>query len=201
MPRGARAYVERNGFLAVTSALLAGSDDDGDALARLVPELGSVYCDDPAGRMDIEQPGHLDEVVVHVSGIVQAAAREVIARCSDELALFGRDREALRNIAFARITHDQAIDLLADGFPQLAPDAELNARHEAVLAAMLGPCVLLQDGAVETARLLLPGAGRSARAFEHATEVDADIEGPLHAGAVIDMARVALFLIQEEPLP
>lgn len=164
MFRGARAYVERNGFLAVQPALVQ------DSFALLVPELGSVYAETGSGTLELEQPGTLDEVIVHVTGIVQAAAREVIARCSEELALFGRDRDELRNITFARVAHEDALALVKAGVD-------------------LGPVFVTRDATA--AELLLPRAGRAAHAEAGAEQ----------AGASVDMAHVAQFIIGRERLP
>jgi aspartyl/asparaginyl-tRNA synthetase len=149
MFRGARAYVERNGFLAVQPAVMQ------DSLAGFVSELGSVYAETGSGAIELEQPGTIDEVIIHVTGIVQAAAREVIARCSDELALFGRDRDELRNITFARVTHEDAVALVAE-------DVEL------------GPVFVTRDGA--SAELLLPRAGCAAQVAAGAEQSGASVD-------------------------
>ena len=128
----------------------------------------------------------LDELIGHISGIVQAATREVIARCGEELALFGRDVQELRNIAFGRITYSDAVELLAREFPELRWGDDLVAEHEAAIVRMLGPCFVTHypldikffnmrqneddPRLVNSTDLLLPVAGESAGAAEREHE-------------------------------
>ena len=221
MFRGARSYVERNGFVGVHNmpeivgvtgacenvdtlfkvdffgkpAFLAQSDQL--YLELLTPQLGRVYAEIQSFRMEpdaddrhlcqfalfeIEHLGDLDELISHISGIVQAATREVVARCSEELALFNRNPGELRNMAFARVTYSDAIDLLCNEFPNLNWGDDLVAEHEAALTNKLGPCFITHypkdikffnmkendadPRVVNSTDLLLPGAGESAGAAE-----------------------------------
>lgn len=227
MFRGARGYVERNGFVGVHNmpeivgvtgacenvdtlfkvdffgrpAFLAQSDQL--YLEMLTPMLGRVYAEIQSFRMEpdaddrhlcqfalfeIEHLGDLDELIGHISGVVQAATREVVARCGQELELFGRDVDELRSISFGRITYTDAIELLADEFPGLAWGDDLVAEHEAALVRHLGPCFVthypkeikffnmrendLDPRVVNSTDLLLPGAGESAGAAEREHEHD-----------------------------
>lgn len=170
-------------------------------LELLTPQLGRVYAEIQSFRMEpdaddrhlcqfslfeIEHLGGLDELIGHVSGIVQAAAREVTARCEDELALFGRSAADLRALSFGRITYTNAIDLLESEFPELAWGDDLTAVHEAAIVRHLGPCFVTHypkdikffnmketDGdsrLVNSTDLLLPHAGESAGAAEREHE-------------------------------
>lgn len=194
-------------------AFLAQSDQL--YLELLTPQLGRVYAELQSFRMEpeaddrhlcqfslfeIEHLGNLDELIGHVSGIVQAAAREVVARCGDELAMFGRNTAELRNLAFGRITYDNAIDLLADEFPDLAWGDDLTAVHEEAIVRHLGPCFVthypkdikffnmrINDSdprLVNSTDLLLPKAGESAgaaeREHEHARIVERLHTSPMY---------------------
>ena len=240
MFRGARAYVERHGFVGVHNmpeivgvtgacenvdtlfqvdffgkpAYLAQSDQL--YLELLTPHLGRVYAEIQSFRMEpeaddrhlcqfslfeIEHLGNLDELIGHISGIVQSAAREVLARCGDELALFGRDVSALRAISFGRITYSDAIELLGREFPDLRWGDDLVAHHEAAIVRMLGPCFITHypkdikffnmrqhDGdprVVNSTDLLLPFAGESAGAAEREHE-HARIVERLHESAMYE---------------
>lgn len=240
MFRGARSYVERNGFVGVHNmpelvgvtgacenvdtlfkvdffgkpAFLAQSDQL--YLELLTPMLGRAYAEIQSFRMEpdaddrhlcqfslfeIEHLGDLDELIGHISGIVQAATREVIARCGDELALFGRDVDDLRSIAFARITYSDAVELLAAEFPNLRWGDDLVSEHEAALVAKLGPCFVThypkdikffnmrQNDAdprvVNSTDLLLPKAGESAGAAEREHE-HARIVERLHSSSMYE---------------
>lgn len=182
-------------------AFLAQSDQL--YLELLTPQLGRVYAEIQSFRMEaeaddrhlcqfslfeIEHLGNLDELIGHISGIVQAAAREVTARCSEELALFDRNPDDLRSIVFGRVTYTDAVDMLADEFPDLAWGDDLVAEHEAALVRHLGPCFVthypkdikffnmktndLDPRVVNSTDLLLPGAGESAGAAEREHEHD-----------------------------
>lgn len=107
-----------------------------DAMLRGVRSYSDLH---GLRQRDVRDP---EEVIAHVAGMVQAAAREVVARCAGELALFGRDRDALRNIRFARMAAEDA-----------------SAEHEAELAEQIGPCFVTGDAGT---RLLLPRAGCTA---------------------------------------
>ncbi|NLG28755.1 MAG: hypothetical protein GX557_12645 [Chloroflexi bacterium] len=180
-------------------AFLAQSDQL--YLELLTPQLGRVYAEIQSFRMEpdaddrhlcqfslfeIEHLGDLDELIGHISGIVQAATREVVARCGDELALLGRSTEELRSIRFGRITYSDAIELLAREFPELRWGDDLTAVHEAAIVRHLGPCFVTHypkdikffnmrvneaDGrVVNSTDLLLPMAGESAGAAEREHE-------------------------------
>lgn len=194
-------------------AFLAQSDQL--YLELLTPQLGRVYAEIQSFRMEpeaddrhlcqfslfeIEHLGGLDELIGHISGIVQAAAREVVARCEDELALFGRSCAELRNLTFGRISYGDAIELLADEFPGLAWGDDLKAHHEAAIVRHLGPCFVTHypkdikffnmkvneqdERLVNSTDLLLPGAGESAgaaeREHEHARIVERLTTSPMY---------------------
>ncbi|MCW2922865.1 MAG: hypothetical protein JWM98_269 [Thermoleophilia bacterium] len=180
-------------------AFLAQSDQL--YLELLTPQLGRVYAEIQSFRMEpdaddrhlcqfalfeIEHLGDLDELIGHISGVVQAATREVVARCGEELELLGRNADELRSMSFGRITYNDAIDLLADEFPDLAWGDDLVAHHEAAIVRHLGPCFVthypkdikffnmktneLDPRLVNSTDLLLPGAGESAGAAEREHE-------------------------------
>ena len=186
-------------------AFLAQSDQL--YLELLTPQLGRVYAEIQSFRMEpdaddrhlcqfslfeIEHLGGLDELIGHVSGIVQAAAREVAARCEDDLALFGRNAGDLQSLTFGRITYDDAISLLANEFPDLAWGDDLTAVHEEAIVRHIGACFVTHypkdikffnmkendedPRIVNSTDLLLPKAGESAgaaeREHEHAKIVD-----------------------------
>jgi len=225
MFRGARKYVERQGFVGVHNmpeivgvtgacenvdtlfkvdfygkpAFLAQSDQL--YLELLTPKLGRAYAEIQSFRMEpdaddrhlcqfalfeIEHLGGMDELIGHISGIVQSACREVMARCSDELALLGRDASELQQMTFGRISYSDAIDLIGDEFPNLAWGDDLTAVHEEAIVDQLGPCFVTHypkdikffnmkvneddDRVVNSTDLLLPGAGESAGAAEREHE-------------------------------
>ncbi|MCW2961595.1 MAG: hypothetical protein JWM90_1982 [Thermoleophilia bacterium] len=227
MFRGARRYVEREGFVGVHNmpeivgvtgacenvdtlfkvdffgkpAFLAQSDQL--YLELLTPKLGRVYAEIQSFRMEpdadarhlcqfslfeIEHLGDLDELIGHISGVVQAATREVASRCADELALFGRTPQDMVGLTFARVTYSDAIELLIADFPDLAWGDDLVDVHEAALVAQLGPCFVthypkdikffnMKENAgdarvVNSTDLLLPFAGESAGAAEREHEHD-----------------------------
>lgn len=180
-------------------AFLAQSDQL--YLELLTPQLGRVYAEIQSFRMEpdaddrhlcqfslfeIEHLGNLDELIGHISGIVQAAASEVAMRCADDLALFGRRSSDLEGIAFGRITYEDAIALLASEFPNLRFGDDLTARHEAAIVHHLGPCFVTHypkdikffnmrvndtnPELVNSTDLLLPFAGESAGAAEREHE-------------------------------
>lgn len=186
-------------------AFLAQSDQL--YLEMLTPQLGRVYAEIQSFRMEpeaddrhlcqfslfeIEHLGDLDELIGHISGIVQSAAREVIARCEDELALFGRSTDDLRDLAFGRITYGDAIELLAGEFPDLAWGDDLTAVHEAAIVRHLGPCFVTHypkdikffnmrineqdERLVNSTDLLLPKSGESAGAAEREHEHERIVE-------------------------
>lgn len=195
-------------------AFLAQSDQL--YLELLTPQLGRVYAEMQSFRMEpdaddrhlcqfslfeIEHLGGLDELIGHISGIVQAAAREVVARCEDELAMFGRNTEELRNLSFGRITYSDAIELLASDFPNLAWGDDLKADHEAAIVDKIGPCFITHypkdikffnmklneqdERVVNSTDLLLPKAGESAgaaeREHEHGRIVERLLESDMYA--------------------
>ncbi len=166
-------------------------------LELLTPHLDKVYAEMQSFRMEpdadarhlcqfalfeIEHVGNLDDVISSIAGIVQAAAREVVSRCADDLDLFDRSADDLLKIAFARITYSQAIELLQADFPFLQWGDDLTAEHELRLVEHLGPVFLthyplpikffnmLQNAddprVVNSTDLLLPHAGESAGAAE-----------------------------------
>jgi asparaginyl-tRNA synthetase len=180
-------------------AFLAQSDQL--YLELLTPQLGRVYAEIQSFRMEpdaddrhlcqfslfeIEHLGNLDELIGHVSGIVQAAAREVLARCEDDLALFGRSGADLRSLSFGRITYANAIELLEAEFPDLAWGDDLTAVHEEAIVRHIGPCFVTHypkdikffnmrendqdERIVNSTDLLLPFAGESAGAAEREHE-------------------------------
>ena len=186
-------------------AFLAQSDQL--YLELLTPVLGQVYAEIQSFRMEpdaddrhlcqfalfeIEHLGTLDELIGNISGIVQSATAEVVRSCSAELALFGRDVTELRSMEFARITYADAVDLLADEFPDLAWGDDLVAIHEAAIVAHIGPCFVTHypkdikffnmrindDDAriVNSTDLLLPYAGESAGAAEREHEYATIVE-------------------------
>ncbi|MBC7460325.1 MAG: hypothetical protein H7287_03085 [Thermoleophilia bacterium] len=186
-------------------AFLAQSDQL--YLELLTPVLGKVYAEIQSFRMEpdaddrhlcqfslfeIEHLGNLDELIGNISGIVQAATNEVVRSCGAELALFGRDLSELTDMAFARITYDDAVDLLADEFPSLAWGDDLTQVHEAAIVAHIGPCFVthypkdikffnMQENAdderiVNSTDLLLPYAGESAGAAEREHEYERIVE-------------------------
>lgn len=180
-------------------AFLAQSDQL--YLELLTPQLGRVYAEIQSFRMEpdaddrhlcqfslfeIEHLGGLDELIGHISGIVQAAAREVTARCEDDLAMFGRSGADLRNLTFGRISYADAVELLGNEFPDLKWGDDLVAEHEEAIVRHLGPCFVThypkdikffnmkendeQAGVVNSTDLLLPFAGESAGAAEREHE-------------------------------
>ena len=174
-------------------AFLAQSDQL--YLELLTPQLGRVYAEMQSFRMEpdaddrhlcqfslfeIEHLGGLDELIGHVSGIVQAAALEVTSRCEDDLALFGRSAADLRNLSFGRITYAHAVELIGNEFPDLKWGDDLTAVHEEAIVRHLGACFVThypkdikffnmkendeQPDVVNSTDLLLPFAGESAGA-------------------------------------
>ncbi len=189
-------------------AFLAQSDQL--YLELLTPQLGRVYAEIQSFRMEpdvddrhlcqfslfeIEHLGNLDELIGHISGIVQAAANEVVSRCGEELALFGRNANDLNNLNFGRITYSDAIVLLENDFPNLVWGDDLKANHEAAIVEKIGPCFITHypkdikffnmkinendERVVNSTDLLLPLAGESAGAAER-EHVHADIVERLH---------------------
>ncbi len=166
-------------------------------LELLAPQLQRVYAEIQSFRMEpdaddrhlcqfalfeIEHIGNLDELISNIAGVVQAAAREVVNRCADDLVLFGRDPADLAQITFGRITYSQAIELLQADFPYLQWGDDLGAEHERIIVEHLGPVFIthyplpikffnmLQNvddpRVVNSTDLLLPYAGESAGAAE-----------------------------------
>ncbi|MEO6867277.1 MAG: amino acid--tRNA ligase-related protein [Gaiellales bacterium] len=195
-------------------AFLAQSDQL--YLELLTPKLGRVYAEIQSFRMEpdadnrhlsqfslfeIEHLGDLDELIGHISGIVQAATREVIARCGDELELLGRSAADLQHLRFGRMTYSDAVELLASEFPELRWGDDLVAEHEAALVRHLGPCFVTHypkdikffnmrindedPRVVNSTDLLLPGAGESAGAAEREHEHGQIVER-LHASPMYE---------------
>ncbi|MEB3330812.1 MAG: amino acid--tRNA ligase-related protein, partial [Candidatus Sericytochromatia bacterium] len=182
MFRGARRYVESQGFIGVHNVPeivgVTGACENVDTLFKvdffgkqaylaqsdqlylelITPVLGKVYAEIQSFRMEpeaddrhlcqfalfeIEHQGGLDELIGHLSGIVQAAVAEVLATCEEDLkAQFGRDTDALRQLAFKRLTYTEAVELLQPEFPGLAWGDDLKAHHERRLTELLGACFL-----------------------------------------------------------
>ncbi|MEB3197719.1 MAG: amino acid--tRNA ligase-related protein [Candidatus Sericytochromatia bacterium] len=229
MFRGARRYVESQGFIGVHNVPeivgVTGACENVDTLFKvdyfgkpaylaqsdqlylelITPVLGKVYAEIQSFRMEpeaddrhlcqfalfeIEHLGNLDELIGHLTGIVQAAVGEVLATCEQELrSHFGRDTAALRALAFQRITYTEAVEALQADFPGLAWGDDLKANHERRLTEIYGPCFLthyplpikffnMKQNAedprvVNSTDMLLPFSGESAGAAErehdHAT--------------------------------
>ena len=186
-------------------AFLAQSDQL--YLELLTPVLGKVYAEIQSFRMEpdaddrhlcqfslfeIEHLGTLDDLVGNISGIVQAACREVIRSCPEELALFGRDHAELADLTFARISYSDCIELLLAEFPDLVWGDDLTAVHEAAIVAKIGPCFVTHypkdikffnmrqnegdERIVNSTDLLLPFAGESAGAAEREHEYHAIVD-------------------------
>jgi asparaginyl-tRNA synthetase len=221
MFRGARRYVEEQGFVGVHNmpeivgvtgacenidtlfkvdffgrqAYLAQSDQL--YLELLAPHLEKVYAEIQSFRMEpdaddrhlcqfalfeIEHLGTLDMLIDNISGIVRAAAHEVVSRCADDLHLLGRDPAAIADLRFGRITYSHAVELLQADFPLLRWGDDLKADHELRLVEQLGPVFLTHyplpikffnmkqnpddPRVVNSTDLLLPLAGESAGAAE-----------------------------------
>lgn len=240
MFRGARGYVEREGFIGVHNmpeivgvtgacenvdtlfkvdyfgrpAFLAQSDQL--YLELLTPKLGKVYAEMQSFRMEpdaddrhlcqfalfeIEHLGDLDELIGNISGVVQSAIAEVVSRCSEELVMLGRNPADLRRLTFGKVTYSDAIDLLAERFPNLRWGDDLVAEHEAALVELLGPCFVTHypkeikffnmrineddPRVVNSTDLLLPLAGESAgaaeREHEHARVVERLVTSSMYA--------------------
>jgi asparaginyl-tRNA synthetase len=252
MFRGARRYVEEQGFIGVHNMPeivgVTGACENVDTLFKvdyfgkpaylaqsdqlylelLTPQLGKVYAEIQSFRMEpdaddrhlcqfalfeIEHLGGLEELIGNISGVVAAAAREVVNSCSHELAMFDRDPRRLTNLEFARITYSDAIDLIQDEFPGLAFGDDLKADHEAAVVAHIGPCFIthypkeikffnmktndLDPRVVNSTDLLLPFSGESAgaaeREHEHQVIVDRLHESDMYARLVANGATDADF--------
>jgi asparaginyl-tRNA synthetase len=172
-------------------------------LELLTPHLRRVYAEIQSFRMEpeaddrhlcqfslfeLEHVGDLDELIGHIAGTVQAAAREVIRSCESDLALFGRNPAELTNITFARISYTDAVAMLQQHFPYLQWGDDLKADHERLLTEQLGPCFLTHyplpikffnmrqneddPRVVNSTDMLLPKAGESAGAAEREHEHD-----------------------------
>jgi asparaginyl-tRNA synthetase len=241
MFRGARRYVESQGFIGVHNVPeivgVTGACENVDTLFKvdyfgkqaylaqsdqlylelLTPVLGKVYAEIQSFRMEpeaddrhlcqfalfeIEHLGGLDELIGHLSGIVQAAIAEVLTTCEEDLRThFGRDTEALRATTFKRITYTEAVERLQDDFPNLAWGDDLKANHERRLTELLGPCFLthyplpikffnMKQNAedprvVNSTDMLLPFSGESAGAAEREHD-HATIEQRLKSSAMYE---------------
>lgn len=166
-------------------------------LELITPYLKKVYAEIQSFRMEpeaddrhlcqfalfeIEHVGGLDELIGHLTGILRAIAHRVATDCAEDLALFGRDPAAIRQIHFKRMTYTEAVEILQDDFPTLAWGDDLQARHERVLTERFGPTFITHyplpikffnmkqnaDDArvVNSTDMLLPFAGESAGAAE-----------------------------------
>lgn len=235
MFRGARRYVEANGFVGVHNAPeivgVTGACENVDTLFKvdyfgkqaylaqsdqlylelLTPHLGKVYAEIQSFRMEpevddrhlcqfalfeIEHQGGLDELIGYLTGILRGACAQVAADCAAELALFGRDPAALRDLRFKRITYTEAVEALASEFPGLAWGDDLKAHHERRLTELMGPVFLTHyplpikffnmrqndedPRVVNSTDMLLPFAGESAGAAEREHRHD-EIERRLKA--------------------
>ncbi len=240
MFRGARRYVEANGFIGVHNMPeivgVTGACENVDTLFKLdyfgkqaylaqsdqlylellTPHLGKVYAEIQSFRMEpeaddrhlcqfslfeIEHLGGLDELIGYLTGIVRSACAQVAADCGPELALFGRDPAALRDLRFRRITYTEAVAVLAPEFPGLAWGDDLKADHERRLTELMGPVFLThyplpikffnmrQNDAdprvVNSTDMLLPFAGESAGAAEREHRHD-EIVRRLEASAMYE---------------
>jgi len=172
-------------------------------LELIVPHLKKVYAEMQSFRMEpdvddrhlcqfalfeLEHLGGLDELIGHIAGVVQAAAREVARSCSAELAMFGRNPAELTDLRFGRIRYEDAVALLQADFPYLSFGDDLKADHERLLTERLGPVFLTHyplpikffnmrqneddPRVVNSTDLLLPLAGESAGAAEREHEHD-----------------------------
>lgn len=166
-------------------------------LELLTPYLKKVYAEIQSFRMEpeaddrhlcqfalfeIEHVGGLDELIDHLTGILRSIAHRVATDCAEDLALFGRDPAAIRQIYFKRLTYTEAVEILLDDFPTLAWGDDLQAHHERVLTERFGPTFITHyplpikffnmkqntDDArvVNSTDMLLPFAGESAGAAE-----------------------------------
>lgn len=166
-------------------------------LELITPFLKKVYCEIQSFRMEaeadnrhlcqfslfeIEHLGGLDELIGHLTGIVQGMVNTVLEDCSEDLSLIGRNPEDLKSLTFKRITYSEAIELLKGEFPDLNWGDDLKAQHERVLTEKLGPVFLthyplpikffnMKQNAddprvVNSTDMLLPLAGESAGASE-----------------------------------
>lgn len=241
MFRGARRYVEAQGFVGVHNLPelvgVTGACENVDTLFKvdffgrpaylaqsdqlylelLTPVLGKVYAEIQSFRMEpeaddrhlcqfalfeIEHQGGLDELIKHLSGIVQHAVTEVLNTCGDDLAThFGRDLRQLRDLSFKRITYTEAIERLQADFPGLAWGDDLKANHERRLTELMGPCFLthyplpikffnMKQNAedprvVNSTDMLLPFSGESAGAAEREHD-HATIERRLKSSAMYE---------------
>jgi asparaginyl-tRNA synthetase len=241
MFRGARRYVEAQGFVGVHNLPelvgVTGACENVDTLFRvdffgrpaylaqsdqlylelLTPVLGKVYAEIQSFRMEpeaderhlcqfalfeIEHQGGLDELIKHLSGIVQHAVTEVLNTCADDLAThFGRDLRQLRDLSFKRITYTEAVERLQADFPDLAWGDDLKANHERRLTELFGPCFLthyplpikffnMKQNAedprvVNSTDMLLPFSGESAGAAEREHD-HATIERRLKSSAMYE---------------
>ncbi|MFD7136485.1 asparagine synthetase A [Streptomyces sp. NPDC059894] len=74
-------------------------------------------------QIDVEYAGATrDDAMDAAEGLVRHAVTTVLDECGDDLALLGRDTDALRRFVagpFARVPHAEVVDRLrADGYPQ-----------------------------------------------------------------------------------
>jgi asparaginyl-tRNA synthetase len=176
-------------------------------LELITPFLKRVYAEIQSFRMEpeaddrhlcqfalfeIEHVGNLDELIGHLTGIVQSIGETVARDCADALALFGRRPEDITGTTFTRMTYGQAVDILKADFPTLEWGDDLKANHERLLTDKFGPVFLTHyplpikffnmkqnDGdprVVNSTDMLLPFAGESAGAAEreHDHDVIAD---------------------------
>ncbi|MBC7541408.1 MAG: hypothetical protein H7338_01610 [Candidatus Sericytochromatia bacterium] len=221
MFRGARRYVEANGFVGVHNmpeivgvtgacenidtlfkvdyfgkqAYLAQSDQL--YLELITPYLKRVYAEIQSFRMEpeaddrhltqfalfeIEHLGDLDELIGHLTGIIQSIAAMVASDCVAELAHFDRQPADLPAAVFQRITYSEAVEILQHDFPDLAWGDDLKANHERLLTQRFGPVFLTHyplpikffnmrqndedPRVVNSTDMLLPFAGESAGAAE-----------------------------------
>ncbi|HEY9855251.1 MAG TPA: asparagine--tRNA ligase [Stenomitos sp.] len=176
-------------------------------LELLTPQLKRVYAEIQSFRMEpdaddrhlcqfslfeIEHLGDLEELIGHLSGIVRTMAAQVVKDCPDELALFGRRPEDLRDVHFKRLTYAEAVELLREDFPNLEFGDDLKAHHERLLTERFGPVFLTHyplpikffnmrrndedPRVVNSTDMLLPKAGESAGAAEREHRYEAIVE-------------------------
>ena len=131
---------------------------------------------------ELEFQGGLEDLVTHISGVVNSACKEVIENCDAELFKLDRNPEKLRDLKFERLTYTDAVEILGRHWPDLKWGDDLKSQHELKLAEILGPHFIthypkeikffnmreneLDPRVVNSTDLILPFAGESAGAAE-----------------------------------
>lgn len=190
-------YFGRQAYLAQSDQLY---------LELLTPHLEKVYAEIQSFRMEpdaddrhltqfslfeLEHQGNLDELIENIEGVVTSAVDQVIfldTEVHDALGMSAEWIDYLRRLEFARITYTEAVEALAEKFPNLAWGDDLKADHEAELTAIYGPVFVTHyplpikffnmrqneddPRVVNSCDLLLPFSGESAGAAERETEHD-----------------------------